>query len=402
MLARVIAGITAAAILLVSCSQGPVQQETSEPQVNAGSTEPQGAVDQSQDVAACSDPLAPGDAAQSAADGPDEFAWALFLYLNCPAQNNQPSPLIWETWKPTYAVYLPGGEQPSPWGSPLPPRMLSADPEISGHALKDTNGQPILYEIWMNEWTFDYILERELYSRDGQLAFFSDPSAAPIDFPGPAIEIKAAWLILDPNDPEPASRYYTIQSQYIDENGQTQSVLAGLSGFHITSKVLPNWLWATFEQVDNQSRTGVQPSPIPPDVQALNDEVHAALPAGSPWKYYNLRGTQIDFVDASGQPTLLANSLIESDFENSSSCITCHALASRGESSQGRLAFFNNTPSGIRGYVGRLDDPDNQFYDAFDDPVCYDSGLNAFTTCDNSKEVVYKLMDFVWSLREAQ
>jgi hypothetical protein len=154
--------------------------------------------------------------------------------------------------------------------------------------------------------------------------------------------------------------------------------------------------------MDNQSRTGVSPTPIPPDVQALNDKVHAALPANSPWRYYNLRGTQTDFVDASGQPTLLANTLIESDFQKSSSCITCHALASRGDDSQGRLGFFNTTESGIQGYVGKLNDPQNKFYDAFENPVCYDGSLNAFTACDSSKTVVYKLMDFVWSLREAQ
>ena len=48
---------------------------------------------------------------------------------------------------------------------------------------------------------------------------------------------------------------------------------------------------------------------------------------GTKWENYRLRGTQVDFVTSIGAPTVLANSQIESGFQQRSSCITCHALA---------------------------------------------------------------------------
>lgn len=334
----------------------------------------------------------------------DIYGWLLFIYVNCPLQADAPSPLTWESWRPTNTVYLPGGEAPAPWGSPLPSRsLLNDNPEISGFQLRDGQGQPILYEIRMNEATFNYIVQRELYSRAGQLAFFnapaSDPVGAPIQFPADAIEVKAAWIILDPDSPD-LSRYYTTQAQYLDANQQMQDVLVGLAGLHISSKLLPNWLWVTFEQVDNPQVTAIpERLPTPPEVQALNDNMHQLYPADSVWRYYNMRGTQVAFTNADGSPSLLANTLIETNFQESSSCITCHALATRGAQSQGRLGFWDVSNSGIAGYVGELSA--NQFYDSEDNPVCYDARQDAFNAC-GATVLVYKQMDFVWSLAEAQ
>ncbi len=397
------------ALVLAACAplatdQVDIAVETDAPPTAVADTSTPASLIQ-QMAATCSDSLLQTDAATIAGNDPDLFAWLMFLYINCPSGDTPPS-AIWETWKPNYAVYLPGGATPDPWGAPLPPRMLSADPEISGYKLLDDNGNPALYEIRMNKDTFEYIVSRQLYSRAGQLAFFNapstDPVGAPVVFPTAALEIKAVWLILEQNDPR-ASRYYTTTAQYVDENGDTQTVFVGLSGLHITSKVLPNWLWATFEQVDNQTVTPAPAVyPVTPTAQTLNDEVHAAIDPQSVWQYYNLRGTQTTFTDANNQPTLLANTLIETDFQKSSSCITCHALASRGSVDQGRLAFFNTANNGIAGYIGALDDPNNTFYDADGDPVCYNAAASAFTACNDNTKIVYKLVDFVWSLREAQ
>lgn len=339
---------------------------------------------------------------EMAEDEPEAFSWLLFLYLNCPAQSGTNQPLTWETWKPNYAVYLPGGQLPQPWSAPLPPRVLLDQREISGHRVTDTSGQPILYEIRLNEATFDYIVTQGFYSKQEQINFFNDPGAMPVEFPEDAIEIKAAWIILDPNDPN-LSHYYTIESEYTDSDGVTHQVLVGLAGFHITSKVLPNWLWATFEQVDNAARTDVpERVPTSPAAQEWNTLFHDLL-GDSVWQYYDLRGAQIDFVNPDGTPSLLANTLIETDFQTSSSCITCHGLATRGSASQGRLGFWNVTDEGIQGYVGNIDDPANQYYDSFGDPVCFDESAWVFTNCDQENPViVYKTMDFVWSLREAQ
>jgi hypothetical protein len=388
---------TLMAFLLTFCTTPSTPVENSEEVANPVSTETPLASD------VCSNPVdQPKEAETLAANDPNTFAWKLFLALNCPAQSDQASPLVWETWKPSDLVYLPGGQEPDPWGSPLPdPRNLSTGPEISGYSLKDTSGQPALYEVRMNKSTFQYIVDRTLYSKAGQLEFFNSKTAAPIAFDQHAIEIKAAWLILDPNDKAVASRYHTAYAKYVDENGNTQQALVGLSGFHITSRVVPNWVWITFEQVDNQSKTGIQPTrPIPPEVQTLNDTIHAGLPPDSPWKFYNLQGTQTQFTEG-GNPTLLANTLIETNFQNSSSCITCHQLASRGAVTRGRLAMFD-TQNGIQGYVGTIDDPMKTYRDAFGKLVCFHTDPGAFFDCKDSTVLAYKLTDFVWSLREAK
>src|SRR4051812_43938936 len=66
---------------------------------------------------------------------PHVAGWLLFLAVNCPAESGQSQPLVWETWKPNYAVYLAGGTPPAAWRAPLPQRVLLDQPEIVGHSL---------------------------------------------------------------------------------------------------------------------------------------------------------------------------------------------------------------------------------------------------------------------------
>jgi len=302
-------------------------------------------------VGICANP-APANNAGLAKSDPLFFAWGLFLYINCPSQVGPSQPVEWETWKPNYAVYLPGGKPPAAWGT-LSPRVLLAQPEIDGSTLHDKNGQPVLNEIRMNKATFDYLVGRKLYSKAAQLAFFSDPSGPPVAFPQDSLEIKAAWLILTPGDPGNA-RYYTTRSSYVDSGGQTHQVLAGLTGLHISSKVLPNWFWTTFEQVDNQIRTQAPATVlIPHDVQQFNDEVHAALPAASVWRNYNMRGAMTAFTNPDGNAAILSNTQLETEFQKSSSCITCHNLATRGSASQGRLHSSRPPPPAFMATLGR-------------------------------------------------
>lgn len=338
-----------------------------------------------------------------ATEYPNWLAWFAFLYFNCSTNENE---LMWEQWGTNVGVYQPDGEAPPPWGSSeLTDYVLVDSAEISGHRLSTVNGRPILYEIRMNEATYDYIVGRQLYNKDCQINFFQgipcDGNNSSLNFPPQSIEIKTAWVILQENDPS-NNRYYSISTSYVDPNGNEQDVIAGLAGFHISSKILPNWLWATFEQIDNAAVIGEAPiDPIPDDVQTINVDVRQHLATAFPdlpWQYYQLRGTQIDYVDDNGNPIVLANTLIESDFQTSSSCMTCHALSTRGSLPQGRLAFFDINDEGMQGYIG---DPIGQnYYDSFENPVCYTGISDYFTDC-NSNQNIYRQLDFVWSLREA-
>ena len=114
--------------------------------------------------------------------------------------------------------------------------------------------------------------------------------------------------------------------------------------------------------------------------------------------------SRTEFTNPDGSPALLANTLLETNFQLSSSCITCHNTASRGSASQGRLAFFQTSASGTAGYVGAMESPSNKYVDASGNPVCYDSGPSrVFTDCKAADPaVVYKTLDYVWLLREAQ
>jgi hypothetical protein len=119
---------------------------------------------------------------------------------------------------------------------------------------------------------------------------------------------------------------------------------------HIISKLVPNWTWATFEHKDNLGRCdfigchdnfgavvkNVAPHPASspggkydpcvktPAVKKVFTD--AGLPAL--WENYCLKGSQVDYVTATGLPIHVGNSVTEQGFDNTSSCMTCHARAS--------------------------------------------------------------------------
>jgi hypothetical protein len=202
--------------------------------------------------------------------------------------------------------------------------------------LFDQNGNPTFYEILLDNHEVGYLCANKLYSIAGQIDFSSDPNNK-VQFPAGqwqtngsgAFELKLAWRILDPKK-DKADRFYHQPAQVLIEN-QWTSVEVGLVGMHIAhkSQSSPQWIWSTFEQVDNLAtdqvaNPGLNPSyfnpncptclvnvqpvgsnpanhptqalrmiPIPPDKQELNREAQAALHAqNSVWQYYQLIDTQ--------------------------------------------------------------------------------------------------------------
>ena len=158
-----------------------------------------------------------------------------------------------------------------------------------------------------------------------------------ITFPVDAISVKADWKQINAQQ----------KSQYhwnYDATGQ----LYGLVALHIVSKALPNWLWATFEWSGNPGRcdyNGCNDSfGVTPAIVAPATPVRQTYPAGTltpallslmnaahlapEFQNYRLKGTQTLFANTVGQPTLLGNSVTESGVVPTSSCITCHGLAS--------------------------------------------------------------------------
>lgn len=59
------------------------------------------------------------------------------------------------------------------------------------------------------------------------------------------------------------------------------------------------------------------------------EQINTAEPtaADAGWRKFRLKGSQVEFVTATGRPTLLGNSVTEAGFMDGSSCISCHARA---------------------------------------------------------------------------
>lgn len=356
---------------------------------------------------------------------PDCYAWRLFIALNWPAivADKAPNtaatfganaPVVWETWRNASNIapdtaFPPDGSDPGPWlGTPLialgPERFDFADAgsvqlaalikmlEAAGGGIAgfDPNSAASFRnETRLNKATYEFVRNEELYNVEGQVAKFT--SGAPtISFPPHAKEVKAQWREIAEAD---KPRYH-----WVEASSPTGPKIYGLSALHITTKDLPNWLWATFEHIDNREAalaTGGNPPAIGWLLPSVDRFACPAAPhncenipaniglEGTQWENYRLRGTQIDFFDSLGRPTMLANSQPEGPFQMSSSCITCHALSSIDGGGK-RLFFFSPAGEGPLGLPsGWVNEVPTGYFDA--------AGNRQFTQ-----------LDFVWSLSRAR
>jgi hypothetical protein len=141
--------------------------------------------------------------------------------------------------------------------------------QVVGGVLVDQNGRFARYEVRMNQDEYNYLTTNNLWNKAGQKgATFNFPlgpdtanlCAGKSCGPTGAVEIKAAWKVLGKGD-DP-SRFYTIQAiVFNDDSSPTPQpspgknpVTLGLVGMHIVHKTVSqqkNWIWSTFEQVDN-------------------------------------------------------------------------------------------------------------------------------------------------------
>jgi hypothetical protein len=235
----------------------------------------------------------------------------------------------------------------------------------------------------MNLDTFQYVLANKLYNVNGQQAMAQ--AGTPADFPWTAMEVKTSWIWIGANQNilnQLQGKYYIVNAYYqlVDSTGHPTGGYrvgrAALSGIHIISKPVPQWFWTTFENIYNAQYTqSVHELPISEATKQANQTYQGALRnAGSIFANYQLMGTQWQFVDPAGQPLLLANSQIESAFQRSSSCTTCHATASYSVDN-GYFNIVKEQDGGIAYYTG-------------------------MPPTDKMKG--YNPLDFVWSLKRAQ
>lgn len=296
-------------------------------------------------------PTIPNDAPLTDQSTLNCFAWQQFIALNwaaaagmrgvpdpsaTPAQFGDPNataPTVWETYKSDTEVMLPNAATPKPWNDPPPPPPctnaasvelakrpdahvltmtskfgdfdLDETNQASGQWLADQNNNLIWYEIKMNRDEFDTIYTSHFYDASIQKITASTgknpipggayqvklpagclPNTCSNPITG-AIELKAAWRVL--TDPKQYGRYLTAQAVLVN-NGTCTNATMGLVGLHIIHKTVsqPQFIWATFEQVDN----------LPATFSNASCQCQTAIPAacfrtppGSP-VYQNCLGTQ--------------------------------------------------------------------------------------------------------------
>ncbi len=330
----------------------------------------------------------------------DVFSWEQFIALNWPAKEGErgkPADLknidsdgvrVWETWKEDYEVYLFDGSKPKPWEAPqsFPSECTEADKMLTRSSkvsdvvdqtlqalpadgtmlpeLKDQNGRLVRYEIRLNEKLFNYILKNGLYNGETQA------KAQSIDFPIGSQLLKAAWREVDKKE---APFFLTTEACVCEDtkDGKPSECglrTMGLAGFHLMTKTesAPQWIWSTYEQVDNTTAIHPQVTPLndpectsercPPNLQTpqgVPTQLTRVIPIpegtanlnklvqnseffeNSFIKNYELVGTQwpvnggkdTNKTVFSVKPELLANTTMESFSQNTSSCMGCHVMS---------------------------------------------------------------------------
>ena len=232
----------------------------------------------------------------------DVYSWNIFIALNWPPGpngNGDPSKKIgqdgdndtvWEHYRDVGDIFLPAGAKPT-WNGPvtipdvckslykkrnlevvtqigknlLTPTVVSASSQpFNTGPLIDQKGVFTRYQILVNKTMFDYIMANSLYSKVGQKAFTPPVNftSGSIDSSGKtlvegAIMVKAAWKIIDSSEkPRFHSEdvlVYSPPSQNPNYPAKCTMKTVGLVGLHVGHKTqsAPQWLWSTFEHVDN-------------------------------------------------------------------------------------------------------------------------------------------------------
>lgn len=367
---------------------------------------------------------------------PDQFNWQLFVQINqaAPTQskvgpkNVTTNNALWETWADDPDTFPSSPDpskcnvpNPNPANCPVFPGTTTAVKKVlrpstqqlfrqqqrelrlsSQREVQKLRGRKITVaapqisvggneEVRRNRSSFDFIVANALWYQQGLKAAFE--KGLPLSFPIPAIEVKARWTPL-------ASCQNTTYHCNYDSNGNA----FGLIALHIMSKAVPNWTWATWEYVGNQGRCdyigckdafGMLPQyqNTPPNPQintgypSPTNQLSPALlqmlgTIGSEWVNYRLKGSQIDFTDATGRAILLGNSITEAGFVQTSSCMTCHAQASVDST-----GLFNQT----LGFT-----PNGQSTNGPLQPAWF------YNTSSNPWTVTYFPIDFIWGIFDAQ
>ncbi|HEY6136845.1 MAG TPA: hypothetical protein VI670_03690 [Thermoanaerobaculia bacterium] len=327
----------------------------------------------------------------------DDYSWRAFVALVWPAKSGQrgtPDPAkkvgssgtrVFETYKSLYETFHLDGSAPTAWNQFDPPKQNPcgvqegfnditlasftkfADVGQAGFGtligpLVAQNKTYVRFMTGFDKTEFTQIASNRWYLRANL------PKT--LTFQTGALDVKSSWIeMAGVAHPE---RYYTRTAWVKDPySGKCAHKTVGLVGLHIVQKTpsRPQWIWSTFEQVDNLTSTfndgsgmamptsnpysvaGLPPAPPKPynvsrirpihsSTQATN-AAYQKLLAGTPWQFYQLVMTQWPLAVSSPKTiatpqntfpgnnadTAFANATMET-FDQASiftGCMSCHA-----------------------------------------------------------------------------
>lgn len=328
-------------------------------------------------------PVVVGTPAQAGAvDGTDqnsdEFIWNLFNEFAAPVIRGQVSPVAFETWASDADTFsktpawpdaeagkrfqtsvlqlasVPGTPSPTHASAIDVPCKAPGNAAVGGFPQSGTPTPCIAEETKRNRPQFDYIVENGLNTKEGLAKAFANNFT--VAMPEDSLAVKGDWIpvdtmlqwIPDLGSVENIQRlYYTATSD---------AVQYALVSLHVSSRRNKNWVWGTFEHMNNPGRCdyigcfdtfGAEKPAIDPNLEAYNTQYGEC--AKTPqlldlmekanldpvWQNYCMKSTVVTFTAENGTPYVLGNSVIEGITGGgaiaASSCITCHYYASFGE-----------------------------------------------------------------------
>jgi hypothetical protein len=299
----------------------------------------------------------------------EELAWRIFVAASCspsPSTPGGPS-LAWETWteQQNLGPVVAGVQKRKPHASRLAltkQKASTAPPTPDGVSCSPMTQPPVAHAP--TNLTSTACFAEEVFANPAEVAYITRPApnslltlagqagAGTISFPAESVEIKADWV---------AASSFTNATFKCD--GSTTDVYTesfngtcyALAAMHVSSKLFPNWLWATFEPqypITNPNRC--DPSlfsgctdgwgSIPPVVEktgntpAVSQQTPVLTALMNQAKlsraFYNYRLTGVQWDYETNK--YLGNSFVEFNAgvgPRQASCITCHSFAAMSKTS---------------------------------------------------------------------
>ncbi len=306
----------------------------------------------------------------------EETAWQVFVAINCQTNGN----LAWETWTEQSCWYVPGscnnekkrfahavsllatkGVKPAITSSGLPgcqamytSAVTPAVPSLNAFIPANLSANPqFCEEVYVDSQEAGFVNSPpgaktgvNLATNTGQASYIQG-SKTSLQFPSAAVEVKADWVAASSFNA--ASAFDCGARKPVGVFVKTiDGVCYALASIHISSKLYPNWLWATFEPQSNLTNPnrcnpklysscndswGSNPAQSTGQTTALTKNVTNLMDQAGlapEFRNYRLVGAQTDYNEPVKSLGLLGNSFTELNAQvpaQQASCVTCHAYA---------------------------------------------------------------------------